>query len=229
VQLRGARLAALQPLRADHAVGDPAAVSVTLPSVRWPVPARGQAAFEAQVLLPARFPAGDYRATLVFDQESAVRFYPPHGEIAFRVPSFWERYGTAVLAGAGLLLGAAVALVLYRRRPIPVALVVEGDGDGPGRPVPFRVWATTSVGGGAADRFRIPGLPQKVAVLERRSVDRFALLSSKPELVPTIPEYTLGDPVEIRLGAAPCERKSVRFVRVDGRSARPRTLASPTG
>jgi len=55
------------------------------------------------------------------------------------------------------------------------------------------------------------GLPQKVAVLERRSVDSFALVSSKPDLVPTLPEYTLGDAVELRTVEG--QRKVVRFVR----------------
>jgi hypothetical protein len=55
------------------------------------------------------------------------------------------------------------------------------------------------------------GLPQKVAVLERRSVDSFALVSSKPDLVPTLPEYALGDAFEVR--TADGERKVVRFVR----------------
>jgi Mg-chelatase subunit ChlD len=217
VQLRGARVATLQPLRAAQSIADPAAVSVTLAAARWVVPARGEATFEAHVLIPADLPAGDYRAMLAFDQESAVKFYPQHAEIAFHVPSFWERHGTRVIGGGAALLLALLALVVYRRRPIPVVLFVEGETDHT-RPVPFRISATSSIGGGTTDRFRIAGLPQKVAVLERRSVDRFALLSSKPELVPTIPEYALGDPVEIRLGTGPSERKSVRFVRFDGAS-----------
>jgi Mg-chelatase subunit ChlD len=228
VRLRSAHLATLHPLRTLHSAGDPAAFSVTLPSSRWAVPARAEATFEVQLQVPAAFPAGDYRALLAFDHESAVRFYPPHAEIVFHVPSFWELHGTKVVAGGVALVAGALGFVLYRRRAIPVLLVQEGESDGHARPVPFPVSATSSVGGGASDRFRIVGLPQKVAVLERRSVDRFAILSSKPDLVPTIPEYTLGDPVEIRLGAGPSERKTVRFVRVQGRAPRPRPAPRPT-
>ena len=116
---------------------------------------------------------------------------------------------------------AAVGLVSYRRRPVPVTLVVEGEADTL-KPVRFRISSTCSVGGGATDRFRIAGLPPKLAVLERRSVDRFALVSTKPEIVPTVPEYRLGDPLEVRVGSAPADRRTVRFVRWRRRSQRPR-------
>jgi hypothetical protein len=98
-------------------------------------------------------------------------------------------------------------------------MVVEGEAQSM-RPVPFRIQGHASLGGGATDRFRIVGLPQKVAVLERRSVDSFALVSSKPDLVPTVLEYALGDAVEAR--TAEGERKVVRFVRFQ-KKARPST------
>ncbi len=91
----------------------------------------------------------------------------------------------------------------------------------------FRITSTCSVGGGATDRFRIAGLPPKLAVLERRSVDRFALVSTKPEIVPTVPEYRLGDPFEVRVGSAPADRRTVRFVRWQRRSTRPRPPVRP--
>jgi hypothetical protein len=94
------------------------------------------------------------------------------------------------------------------------------------RPVPFRIHGHSSVGGGASDRFRLVGLPQKVAVLERRSVDSFALTSSKPEIVPTLPEYTLGDAVEVR--TAEGERKVVRFVRFQKKATPVKPRAVPS-
>jgi hypothetical protein len=139
-----------------------------------------------------------------------VKFYPPEASFTFHVPSFWERYGLAVGGGVAALAFGAMGFVFNRRRPIPVTMVVEGEAQSM-RPVPFRIQGHASVGGGASDRFRIVGLPQKVAVLERRSVDSFALVSSKPDVVPTLPEYTLGDSVEVRTAEA--ERKVIRFVR----------------
>jgi Mg-chelatase subunit ChlD len=227
VQLRGARITTLHPLRAGAAApGDPARLPVTLSATRWPVAAGKEAAFDVGIALPEALPAGDYQATLTFDQESAVKFYPPHADFSFHVPSFWETHGAKVVAASTAAVLALIAFVVYRRRPIPVFLVVEGDAGG--KPVRFGVSATCSVGGGATDRFRIPGLPQKVAVLERRSVDRFALLSTRPDLVPTIPEYTLGDPVDVRTGSGPSDRKSVRFARASARAPRPRPTARPT-
>jgi hypothetical protein len=104
-------------------------------------------------------------------------------------------------------------------------MVIEGDASTL-RPVPFRIHGHSSLGGGATDRFRVVGLPQKVAVLERRSVDSFALVSSKPDLVPTIPEYALGDAVEVR--TAEGERKLVRFVRFHKKAtpSKPRVVPS---
>jgi len=104
-------------------------------------------------------------------------------------------------------------------------MVVEGEASSM-RPVPFRIHGHSSLGGGASDRFRLVGLPQKVAVLERRSVDSFALVSSKPDLVPTLPEYTLGDAVEVR--TAEGERKIVRFVRFQKKATpvKPRPVPS---
>jgi Mg-chelatase subunit ChlD len=228
VHLKAARFTALQPLRATAAAaGDPAAFAIALPAARWAVPAGGEAAFDVPIVVPAGFPAGDYRATLAFDLESAVKFYPPHADLAFHVPSFWELHGTKVIAGSIAFVLLAIAFVSYRRRPIPVVIVIEGESTENAKPVRFGVSATSSVGGGATDRFRIPGLPQKIAVLERRSVDRFALLSTKPDLVPTIPEYTLGDPIDVRVGAGPSDRKSVRFVRWQRRAARPRASVRP--
>jgi hypothetical protein len=105
-------------------------------------------------------------------------------------------------------------------------MVVDGEAQAL-RPVPFRITGHASVGGGASDRFRIVGLPQKVAVLERRSVTSFALLSSKPELVPTIPEYALGDPVEVRTAEGSQEQKTVRFVRPQKRPSAVKTRPVP--
>jgi hypothetical protein len=132
--------------------------------------------------------------------------------------------------GTAGLLGLVVGAALYRRRPIPVVLVVEGEPAADGaKPVRLRISASCSVGGGATDRLRIPGIPQRSAVLERRSVDRFALLSSKPDLIPTIPEYRLGDPVEVRGGGGATDRRVVRFVRARGKPAarRPRPAIRP--
>jgi len=177
---------------------------------RWALLPRQQGSFAIRVALPPDFPSGDFEASLSFDQTSAVKFYPPEASFTFHVPSFWERYGLTLGGGVTALAFGATGLVFHRRRPIPVTMVVEGEAQSM-RPVPFRIHGHSSVGGGASDRFRLVGLPQKVAVLERRSVDSFALVSSKPDLVPTLPEYTLGDAVELRTVEG--QRKVVRFVR----------------
>jgi hypothetical protein len=177
---------------------------------RWALAPRQEGGFRIRVALPPDFPAGDFEASLRFEQTSAVKFYPPEASFTFQVPSFWERYGLA-LGGGGLALAiGATGLVSYRRRPIPVTMVVEGEASSV-RPVRFRIHGHSGVGGGATDRFRVAGLPQKVALLERRSIDSFALVSSKPDLVPTLLEYRLGDAVEVR--TAEGERKIVRFVK----------------
>lgn len=226
VQLRGARLTALTRHGVARAAPAPSALAVSLPLARWPVRARHEAQFEARLSIPADLPAGDYDATLAFEQESAVKFYPPEAGLSFHVPSFWEQHGAKTIAAAAALLLGTLGLVLYRRRPVPVTLVVEGEADTL-KPVRFSISSTCSVGGGATDRFRIAGLPPKLAVLERRSVDRFALVSTKPEIVPTLPEYRLGDPLEVRVGSAPADRRTVRFVRWRRRSQRPRPPARP--
>jgi Mg-chelatase subunit ChlD len=192
---------------------------------RWALAPRGEAEFPIRVALPPDFPAGDFEASLRFEQSSAVKFYPPDATFTFHVPSFWERHGLAVGAVSVALVLGSVAFVSHRRRPIPVTMVVEGETQSM-RPVPFRIQGHASLGGGASDRFRIVGLPQKVAVLERRSVESFALVSSKPEIVPTLPEYTLGDSVEVR--TAEGERKVVRFVRSHKKvtPVKPRVVAS---
>jgi hypothetical protein len=223
IRLRGARVAGVTSAVTSTGIDAPP-LTVALASLRWPVAARREAAFDLSLALPNGFPAGDYRATVVFDQESAIKFYPPRVDLSFHVSSFWERQGTKVLAvSAGIVL-AALVVVRHRRRPIPVALAADGEAEAAGKPVPFRIATACSVGGGAADRFRVPGLPAKVAVLERRGVDRFALLSSRPELLPTVPEYTLGDPVEVRPSTGAAERRVIRFVRWHRRArARSRT------
>ena len=226
VHLRGARLTTLTRLGAAQPAAAPSSITVALPLGLWPVRTRQEARFEARLSLPADLPPGDYGATLSFDEESAVKFYPPHAEFSFHVPSFWEMHGTKTIAAGIALVLAAVGLVSYRRRPVPVTLVVEGEADTL-KPVRFRISSTCSVGGGATDRFRIAGLPPKLAVLERRSVDRFALVSAKPEIVPTVPEYRLGDPLEVRVGSAPADRRTVRFVRWRRRSQRPRPPVRP--
>jgi Mg-chelatase subunit ChlD len=227
IQLRGARLSSLTRLGAAAAPAvAPSAIPVALPLRRWAVRSRQEARFEARLALPAGLPAGDYTATLAFEQESAVKFYPPETGLSFHVPSFWERHGTQTMAAAVALVLGVVGFTSYRRRPVPVTLVVEGEADTL-KPVRFRISSACSVGGGATDRFRIAGLPTKLAVLERRSVDRFALVSTKPEIVPTIPEYRLGDPFEVRLGSAPADRRTVRFVRWQRRSQRRRPPLPP--
>jgi hypothetical protein len=156
-----------------------------------------------------------------------VRFYPPRGEIAFHVSSSWERHGRAVVvSSAGFLLLLAAGLV-HRRRPIPVRMLIEGDAaSAAAKPVRAGIGAAFSIGGGATDRFRIPGLPQKAALFERRSVGRFAIVSAKPELVPTLLEYALGEPVEVRTEDS-SERRIVRFVRGSGGGAAPSRTPPP--
>lgn len=232
VHLRGVRVTKLTLLSAGGhmATAEPASVRVSPTTQRWAVPAHKEAAFEVRLALPEAFPAGDFTATLDFDQGSAVRFYPPQGTVSFHVPSFWERHASQVVLSSTALLTILAAGLLYRRRPLMVALVVDGQPPAESaRPVRLGIAGFVSLGGGAADRFRIPGLPQKVALLERRAVGRFSLVSSKPELVPTILEYALGDTVEIRTGGAPADRLQVRFVRWKGRAAgpRPRTPLAP--
>jgi Mg-chelatase subunit ChlD len=228
VQLRGARLTALT-LAAGAGAPDPSSITVSMPSLQWPAPSRREAAYDVGIALPPSIPAGDYRGTIAFDQESAVRFYPGEAEFAFHVPSLWERHGRAIVAAFVLALAAVVAGLAWVRRPVPVRMVVEGDPAADGaKPVRLRIHASCTIGGGAADRLRIPGLPQKVAVLERRTTDRFALISSRPEIVPTVPEYALGDPIEVKTGGAPEDRRVVRFVRwtaAAGQRTRPRPPA----
>ena len=183
---------------------------------RFALSPRQEKTFAVRVALPPNFPSGDFEGSLTFDQSSAVKFYPKDASFSFHVPSFWERYGLAFGGGVFALALGATGLVVHRRRPIPVTIVIEGEAS-PMRPVPFRIHGHSSVGGGASDRFRLVGLPQKVAVLERRSVDSFALVSSKPDLVPTLPEYALGDAFEVL--TADGERKVVRFVRFQKRTA----------
>jgi hypothetical protein len=192
---------------------------------RWTLLPRQEGRFAIRVALPSDFPSGDFEASLSFYQSSAVKFYPPQASFTFHVPSFWERYGLALGGGGAVLAFGAIGLVFHRRRPIPVTMVVEGEA-WTMRPVRFRIHGHSSLGGGASDRFRLVGLPQKVAVLERRSVDSFALVSSKPDLVPTLPEYRLGDAVEVR--TAEGERKVVRFVRFQKKATpvKPRPVPS---
>lgn len=210
VHVQGVSVSGLKRLAAG-AVSENLSATATLGGEpRWPLLPRQQGSFAIRVALPPDFPSGDFEASLLFDQTSAVKFYPKDASFTFHVPSFRERYGLALGGGVTALAFGATGLVFHRRRPIPVTMVVEGDASSM-RPVPFRIHGHASVGGGASDRFRLVGLPQKVAVFERRSVDSFALVSSKPDLVPTLPEYSLGDAVEVR--TAEGERKVVRFVR----------------
>jgi hypothetical protein len=187
-----------------------AAAGVSEP--RWTFSPRQERELFVKVRLPPEFPAGDFTATLKFDQASAVKFYPPEATFTFHVPSFWERHGFTLTGSALGLAFAGIGLFFYRRRPIPVTMVVDGEAQTL-RPVPYRITGHASVGGGASDRFRLVGLPQKVAVLERRSVTSFALISSRPDLVPTLPDYALGDPIEVRTAEGAAERRVVRFVR----------------
>ncbi len=192
---------------------------------RWALLPRQEGTFAIGVTLPPDFPSGDFEASLRFDQSSAVKFYPPEASFTFHVPSFWERYGFALAGGVAALSFGATGLVSHRRRPIPVTMAVEGEASSM-RPVPFRIHGHSSFGGGASDRFRLVGLPQKVAVLERRSVDSFALVSSKPDLVPTLLEYALGDAVEVR--TADGQRKVVRFVRFQKKATPVKPRAVPS-
>jgi len=230
VHVGGVTVSALKRLAAGP-VAEALSARASLGEPRWSLLPRQEGTFDIRVALPPDFPSGDFEASLTFDQTSAVKFYPPEASFAFHVPSFWERYGVALGGGLFALAFAATGLVFHRRRPIPVILVVEGE-EHSMRPVPFRIHGHSSVGGGASDRFRLVGLPQKVAVLERRSVDSFALVSSKPDLLPTLPEYNLGDALEVR--TADGQRKVVRFVRFQKKAtpAKPRPAPSapkPTG
>ncbi len=223
IEVRGARLEHLAALVGRETAVAPEAFGVALATNRWVIAARHEASFELTLAVPQTLPAGDYRATLSFDLASAVRFYPPQADVAFHVPSFWELHGRTVIAAVIVVCALIVGLLLYRRRAITVALVVEGDdATRPARPVRFPIGATGTFGGGATDRFQLAGLPQKIAVLERRTVERFALISTRPEIVPTLPEYHLGEALTVRLGNAPEDQRTVRFVRARRRSAAPR-------
>jgi Mg-chelatase subunit ChlD len=185
----------------------------------WSLPARGEAVFDLSMTLPKRLSPDEYSATIVFEQESAVRFYPPQARIAFRVPSFWDLHGRTIVVSFVLAIFILVGATLRRRRPIGVTIAIEGEAPAtPPRPVRIAIGHAFPIGGGATDRFRIQGLPQRVAVLERRSVERFAILSSKPEVIPTCPEYDLGDPVDVRGDV----RRTVRFIRAGRKHRRPR-------
>jgi Mg-chelatase subunit ChlD len=226
VRLRSTSETPREIVLARARVVEPAGPTVTLSSARLAVAARGQAELAATVLLPPTFPPGDHRLTLAFDQESAVKFYPPQVAISFHVPTFWELHGRALVAAAVALVALSLAGIVYRRRPVRLRLMVEGEPAADGaKPVRLAVGAACSLGGGATDRLRLPGLPQKVALLERRSVDRFALLSTQPELVPTIPEYRLGDPVQVRTG--PTERRTLRVARWSGPTRSPQRPTAP--
>ncbi|MBI2837554.1 MAG: VWA domain-containing protein [Acidobacteria bacterium] len=189
-------------------------ISFSLAESNWQIPARKKAAFEIRASLPPDFPPGDYSATVRFEQTSAVRFYPPEATIAFHVPGFWELHGTTIVVSSTALLILAISLLLYRRRPVAMMVIVDGaEGAHASRPARLGVAGACSVGGGATDRMRIPGLPQKVAMFERRTVNRFALLSTSATHIPTIPEYALGDPIEVRVGPGESDRRLVRIVR----------------
>lgn len=225
VHLQGVSVSGLKRLAAGAGSENLAATATLGGEPRWALAPRQEGSFPIRVALPPDFPSGDFEASLSFDQSSAVKFYPPDASFTFHVPSFWERYGLAFGGGIFALGFCAAGIVLHRRRPIPVTMVVEGEAQSM-RPMPFRIHGHASVGGGASDRFRVVGLPHKVAVLERRSVDSFALVSSKPDLVPTLLEYALGDAVEIR--TAEGERKLVRFVRFQKKAmpVKPRVVPS---
>jgi Mg-chelatase subunit ChlD len=225
VHVRGVAVSGLKRLAANTASENLSATAALAGEGRWALPARQEARFPIRVTLPPDFPPGDFEGSLVFEQTSSVKFYPPAASFTFHVPSFWERHGFAVGGGAAALGIGVTGLLFHRRRPIPVTMLLEGEAQS-ARPVPFRIHGHASLGGGASDRFRIVGLPQKVAVLERRSVDSFALVSSKPEIVPTVLEYALGEAVEVR--TAEGERKVVRFVRSRKKAApvKPRVVPS---
>jgi hypothetical protein len=228
VGLRSVRVSRLQ---SRGQVLDATLASIEPGRARIALAPRQSLAFDVRVQVSQAAPPGDYLATLFFDQASAVRFYPPEAEIAFHVPSFFELYGRRLAVGGAVFLVLVVSLVLYRRRPVSITMTVEGESASHGKAVRLAIGAGCALGGGATDRLRLPGLPQKVALLERRSVTRFALVSSQSSLVPTLPEYALGTPVEVRLGPAPEDRRTVRFVRAQARPARkpqgPRPRATP--
>jgi Mg-chelatase subunit ChlD len=223
VHLRGVTVSGLKRLAAGASSEDLSA-SAALAETRWTLAPRQEATFPIRIALPTDFPSGDFEGSLDFEQTSAVKFYPPEASFTFHVPSFWERYGVGLGAGVAALASGFTGLLFYRRRPVPVTMTVEGEAQTM-RPVPFRIHGHASLGGGASDRFRVVGLPQKVAFLERRSVDSFALVSSKPDIVPTMLEYTLGDAVEVR--AAEGERKVIRFVRSLKRQAPVKARIAP--
>jgi Mg-chelatase subunit ChlD len=225
VHLSGVSVTRLKRLAAGAASESLAATAMLASEPRWALGPRSEKSFPLRVALPPDFPAGDFEASLRFEQTSAVKFYPPDASFAFHVPSFWERYGLSLGGGALAIALGSIGLVVHRRRPVAVTMTIEGETQGM-RAVPFRIHAHASLGGGATDRFRILGLPQKVAILERRSVDSFALISSKPDVVPTIAEYTLGDAVEVR--TAEGERKVVRFVRFQKKATAMKPRVVPT-
>jgi hypothetical protein len=225
VHVEGVSVSGLKRLAAGAGSENLSATATLGGEPRWALLPRQPGSFAIRVSLPPDFPSGDFEASLTFDQSSAVKFYPPGASFTFHVPSYWERYGLAVGGGVAALAFGATGLVFHRRRPIPVTMMVEGEAQSM-RPVPFRIHGHSSVGGGATDRFRLVGLPQKVAVLERRSVDSFALVSSKPDLVPTLPEYALGDALEVR--TAEGERKVVRFVRFQKKATPVKPRAVPS-
>lgn len=212
VHLSGVKRVKLERTLPGNGVLPP--ISFSLAASAWKVPARKSAVFDIHALIPRDFPPGDYTGIVRFEQTSAVRFYPPEASFAFHVPGFWELHGTTVVVSTTALLILAISILLYRRRPIAMMVVVDGDdGAHPSRPARLGVAGACSVGGGATDRMRVPGLPQKVAMFERRAVNRFALLSTSATHIPTIPEYTLGDPIEVRLGPGESDRRLVRIVR----------------
>jgi hypothetical protein len=227
VHVGGVKVSGLKRLAAGAAAESLSADAALPEAGRVTLAPRGEGSLALRVRLPQSFPSGDFEGNLVFEQTSAVKFYPPEASFTFHVPSFWERYGVALGGGTGALVFGFMGLLLYLRRPIPVTMEVEGEALSM-RPVPFRIHGHSSVGGGASDRFRIVGLPQKVAVFERRSVDSFALVSSSPAAVPTILEYSLGEPVEVR--TADGTLKVVRFVKPQKKATpvKPRVLSAPS-
>jgi len=217
-------------LAAVTVTGVEPAPTVSLPARRVAVPSRQDTFFEVALTIPPSALPGDYRATVTFEQTSAVKFYPPDASFTFHVPSFWERYGSWLAVSSLGVVACALGIVFYRRRPIPIVMVVDGQVDS-GKPVLLRIGGFCAFGGGATDRFRVSGLPQKTAVLERATVDRLAFISTKPDVVPTVLEYALGEPIEVRASGE--SKRVVRFERAKKKAARPRSRPSaaprPTG